>query len=257
MKNKRRLLILVFMVNAICYAQSFDGLYATNENYGRDFCAIVNDTLIFVHSSNEGLMRYFGYIGPFDSSQWQKNSTMSISSGTCLYRYNATLDANPCSGDSILFSYELPYEECFSHRMFLTKGSDTLYLEKRDLSPSICFPPPSIFYVNVKQEDIIDNWLDSPIVIHTNSIMSCSKIQAIISKGMKYTVRFKYADEFISNELYIKELRSIEDGAAIIIQFDAEENDLKTILWRQKSEPTRSSVEEYIKLITYYHKKEK
>lgn len=241
------------MVNTICCAQTFEGLYSSDESRYKDYCAIVNDTIIYVHCSNEGLMRYFGYIGPIDSNQWQQSNTKN-----CLYAYNAYLDISPYNSDSILFTYELPHGEAFSHYMFLTKDSDTLYLENCTYvvqSGEESFLSP-LFYLNMERENEIKSWLNTPIVLHTHSIMSCSQLQTSISKGLKYTVKFKYADDFISNDLHVKKLEYANSGASITIFFDAEENDLKKELWHQESRETLSSVEDYIKLITDCHEKD-
>ena len=143
--SKLNLFFLAMVVSYLCQAQIPSGIYIPTKDYNGNSCAIIGDSIVFLHHSNECLSRAFGYIG-----KYKHNQDGIITSQNCLYNYNAVLIEELSNSDSILFTYTLPHELIFGHRMCLTQGNDTLHLIRIDSKTEDDFLKPRQFYINSK-----------------------------------------------------------------------------------------------------------
>ena len=200
---------------------------------------------MFLHNSDECLSRKFGYIG-----KYTHNNDTIIVSHNCLYDYNAVLIEELSNSDSILFTYTLPHELIFGHRMCLTQGNDTLHLIRIDSKTEDDFLKPRQFYINSKSIQYIDSWLNTPVMLHTYSSSACSQISTTIQRDKNYTVRFLYADDFVFKTLTINSIEYSEVDESLTIYFDAEYEDMVVTLWKDDNTVESFTVEDLIKLNT-------
>ena len=236
-------LIMLCSATSLC-AQIPNGIYvaASNENQYYHRCVIIGDSILFLHNSDECLSRKFGYIG-----KYTHNNDTIIVSHNCLYDYNAVLIEELSNSDSIFFTYTLPHELIFGHRMCLTQGNDTLHLIRIDSKTEDDFLKPRQFYINSKSVHNIDSWLNTSVILHTYSVLASSQISTTIQRGKNYTVKFLYADDFVSKTLTINSIEYSEVDESLTIYFDAEYEDMVVTLWKDDNAIESSTVEDFIK----------
>ena len=243
--KKKLIVCLIMLCSATSlYAQIPNGIYvaASNENQYYNRCVIIGDSIMFLHNSDECLSRKFGYIG-----KYTHNNDTIIVSQNCLYNYNAVLIEELSNSDSILFTYTLPHELVFGHKMCLTQGNDTLHLIRIESNTEDDYLKPRQFYINSKSIQYIDSWLNTPVVLHTYSSSACSQISTIIQRGKNYTVKFLYADDFVSKTLKINNIEYNDIDKSLTIYFDAEHEDMVLTLWKDDNAIESSTVEDFIK----------
>ena len=236
--NRHFLFITLLLAGLSGMAQVPHGVYASSNVFEPEVCMIFGDSLVYVHQGNGTWIWYYGFVGKYSA----ESDTLALS-GNCLYSYNAAVIEDPCDSDSLLFFYTLPLQELFAHRMFLSKDGDTLKLK------SIGDAWSQAFYLDEKDGVDLDYWLDTPVTINTFSSISCSKLPAVISRGKKYTVAFRYADEFVSYPVSnLTIIYNREDGT-LTAEFDADEKGMSEKLWKQEAAGDTASVDGCIKMI--------